>query len=697
MSGKESANTSSWARKIAIGTTSGAILIAALGLIAYIPGLGLLGSVRLEFIPMAPSTAIFFISLGFIILANLKPIKPLPAYFCITYASAISIFGLIKFVEYCCAVEVDKSFEQFIVPNLGMLGEIPIGIMSPATGAVFFPAGLGAVLLSLKNAGHCKDTLVWNLAGIAGCLVAGGGLVFVLGYAYGAPLLYTRGSTIPMAITTATAFMLLGTGITSAAGRESFPLADFAGPSVSAMMMRIFVPLVCIAILFADFLQHMMPVYFPLHPDSVTSAVILIIFMIITAMVTGRLGSALGGRIEKLEEERFTAILDLKNNEALFSTQFEVANVGLAITSLDNKWVKVNTRLCNILGYTAEELGQKTWVELTHPDDLNTDLENFNKVVSGEINGYELDKRFIRKNLNIAFVHLTVGCVRNPDRSVKYFIASLDDITEQKKIEQELADYRVNLEKTVEARTGELVATRRELHDARRLADIGALSATLAHEIRNPLAGIKAATYLIAKKTQNKVLDKHIAVINKKIGECDHIIRNFLGYARIAMPKHEPIIIAKVLQECLSSLKLKYSNWDAAVHVKFNCEKNQIIEADPFHLAQLLMNIVDNAYMSFENKAGTIDITFDCDEKADCLVIHVKDDGCGIAEENIPKLFDPFFTTRARGVGLGLSVCKQVVDLHRGKIDVKSRIGKGTDFSIVLPLRKGQECLYDFG
>lgn len=817
MSGKESANANLLARKMTIATASGAILIAILGLVAHIPGLNVIDNLHITFVPMALGTCISFIPLGFIILASLSPIKRSHAYFYIALAFVISLFGLTIFTEYCC-IGTDKISEKLFLLSAGFFGEVPVRIMAPATGLIFFMAGIGTIFLMLENIGGRNRTLFGHIAGLTGCVVATGGLVFVLSYAYGEPLFYEKGRIILMAVATAPASILLGMGIATASGEESFPLQAFTGPSVRAMMMRIFIPLISMVIFLTDISRHITSAHLSLHPNSIISAALIIIFMIVTATIIERLGGTIGRRIEKLEKQRLGTLLNLKNSEALFSMQFEVANVGLAITSLDKKWVRVNTRLCNILGYTADELKQKTWGELTCPGDLDAEIQHFKKVLLGEIDSYEMDKRLVRRNGEIVFVHLTVGCVRNSDRSVKYFIASFNDITEhkradekfrslfarheailaeipdivmevdtnhvytwanpagyaffgedvigkeaahfvmgnqdtyskvahlfngnektfyleswqrrkdgearllawwyrpllgydgrvigalssarditeQKKIEQELADYRANLEKTVEARTGELVATRRELHDARRLADIGALSATLAHEIRNPLAGIKAATYLIAKKGQQKSLEKHITIINKKIGECDHIIRNFLGYARIAMPKHEPVVIAEVLQECLSSLNLKYSDWKVVVRVKFNCEKNQIIEADSFHLTHLFSNIIDNAYMSFENKTGTIDITFDCDEKANSLIATIKDSGCGIAEENLPKLFDPFFTTRARGVGLGLSVCKQVVELHRGKIDVKSRIGEGTEFRIALPLKKGQECLYNF-
>ncbi len=128
----------------------------------------------------------------------------------------------------------------------------------------------------------------------------------------------------------------------------------------------------------------------------------------------------------------------LRISEELFSSQFELANIGLAITSPEKGWIKINKILCDIIGYSEEELKKKTWSELTHPDDLQSDVKQFEKVLSGEIDTYDLDKRFIRKDGSTIFTHLTVGCVRNPDKTVGYMIASIEDIAERKLVEEAL-------------------------------------------------------------------------------------------------------------------------------------------------------------------------------------------------------------------------------------------------------------------
>jgi PAS domain S-box-containing protein len=126
----------------------------------------------------------------------------------------------------------------------------------------------------------------------------------------------------------------------------------------------------------------------------------------------------------------------LRNSEERFRRYFELGLVGMAITSPSRGLLELNDELCRILGYDRDELFGKTWSEMTHPDDLPADLVNFNRVMSGEIDGYSLDKRWIRKDGRVIESTISVRCVRGPDRSVEYFVALLRDVTEERRARQ---------------------------------------------------------------------------------------------------------------------------------------------------------------------------------------------------------------------------------------------------------------------
>lgn len=143
-------------------------------------------------------------------------------------------------------------------------------------------------------------------------------------------------------------------------------------------------------------------------------------------------------RVRELDAKRKLAQQQVTERDALFRNYFESGRVGMCITSVDHKWLRVNRSLCDMLGYSEQELTCTTWTELTHPDDLNLDLAQFQRLSAGDIESYDMDKRFVHKSGRFVHTHLTVTCQRRPDGHPDYFIASLDDITDRKEMEQQV-------------------------------------------------------------------------------------------------------------------------------------------------------------------------------------------------------------------------------------------------------------------
>jgi len=153
--------------------------------------------------------------------------------------------------------------------------------------------------------------------------------------------------------------------------------------------------------------------------------------------------------------ERKRAEEELIKSELRFRYCFDLPLIGFAITSTEKGWIEVNDRICSILGYSRDEIVRKTWSELTHPDDLAIDIEQFNLVLSGQIKKYSIDKRFIRKDGEIVWTSISVGCVRKPDGRVDYIIGLMEDITERKQNEEALREseerYRKQFEEAIDA------------------------------------------------------------------------------------------------------------------------------------------------------------------------------------------------------------------------------------------------------
>lgn len=231
-----------------------------------------------------------------------------------------------------------------------------------------------------------------------------------------------------------------------------------------------------------------------------------------------------------------------------------------------------------------------------------------------------------------------------------------------------------------------LLESNKLLEQARRLSDIGALAATVAHELRNPLAAMGMAAHNIKRKTKEpELLERHLHTIEKKIIDSDEIINNLLFYSRLRPPRPEDTDLHGLLRECLHYSKKRFKK-NARLKNKFRGLKGISIKADPLQIKEVFQNILNNAYDAIPDSKGVIEIGAEVEDGR--LLVYFKDQGAGISADDLSKVFDPFFTTKAKGTGLGLSVCKQIVELHGGTINIESQLNKGTTVTVALPRDK---------
>jgi PAS domain S-box-containing protein len=164
------------------------------------------------------------------------------------------------------------------------------------------------------------------------------------------------------------------------------------------------------------------------------------------------------------ESERASSGIDSlaggSESEGRFRSYFQLGLIGMAITSPTKGILEVNDEICKVLGYERDELLQKTWAELTHPDDLAADIANFNRVMLGEIDGYSIDKRWVRKDGPVIDATISVKALRRADGTVAYFVALLQDITDRKRAEEALRRAHEDLEQRVIERSGNSVRPR---------------------------------------------------------------------------------------------------------------------------------------------------------------------------------------------------------------------------------------------
>jgi len=253
------------------------------------------------------------------------------------------------------------------------------------------------------------------------------------------------------------------------------------------------------------------------------------------------------------------------------------------------------------------------------------------------------------------------------------------DITERKQAEDVLKRDNQMFEKIIEERTKKLLETQSELARSRYLSDIGKLAAMVGHELRNPLAVIQLATEKL-KKDPNLTDNKYLVNISKKLTESNTIIDNLLTYSRLKPPAYENADLLKLLYECVNVFKEKFK--DVSVTMKHDREMLNV-KVDPLQVKQVFANILNNAA-----QARCSNIELIVTETADKIKIVFKDDGVGIEPEDLEKVFQPFFSNKPKGTGLGLTICSELIHLHGGRIDVESIKDKGTTFTVILPIKR---------
>jgi signal transduction histidine kinase len=279
--------------------------------------------------------------------------------------------------------------------------------------------------------------------------------------------------------------------------------------------------------------------------------------------------------------------------------------------------------------------------------------------------------------------------VRNHNGTPNLFIAELEDITESKKteehrkvLERKLDNYSKHLKYMVDLRTVQLKDANERLVKSERLAAIGELAGMIGHDLRNPLAAIKNATYFLKKKysTISEVQAKEILeTIEKAIDHSDKIINDLLDYAR-EMHLH----LTKYAARTLVDEAIRMIQVPDRIQIVNHVDEESWIWVNADKMMRVFINLIKNAIDAMPEK-GTLRIS-SCPTR-DCVEIAFADTGTGIPEETLQKLFSPLFTTKAQGMGFGLAICKRIIETHGGTIMVKTELNKGTTFTVTLPLK----------
>ena len=343
----------------------------------------------------------------------------------------------------------------------------------------------------------------------------------------------------------------------------------------------------------------------------------------------------------------------LREAEQRTGLTFEHAPIGQAIVELDGRWRQVNAALIRLIGYSEDRLLQMTFQDITHPDDLDLDLDHLSKLIAGHVNSYQIEKRYFTSDGGIVWVWLSVALVRDGEGSPLYFIAQIEDITERKHQQQ-------------------------ALHD---------LTAMLAHDLRTPATVIRGFAELLTAETD--LSDDQRKNYTNRIGSAARsmtmLLENALTAATLKtgqlQPKPEQVAVSSVVHDLIRDLA-----GATALDVDLSGLGDNQVWIDRVHLVQVLGNLVTNAI-----KYGGDRVTIASHTDGDDVVLSIADRGPGVEPDFAPHLFERHTRSTAahhseqRGSGLGLYIVRNLLTVNGGAIDYAPRRGGGAEFTLRLP------------
>jgi len=255
------------------------------------------------------------------------------------------------------------------------------------------------------------------------------------------------------------------------------------------------------------------------------------------------------------------------------------------------------------------------------------------------------------------------------------------EFSERLKAEEKLKEYSKKLEKTIE----QLSNARDQLIIKERLATLGRLSGSIAHEIKNPLSVIDSSVYYLKNlklKNADEDTQLHLDRIKGEVSDSISIIQSLLDLTKMKEPEKNSIDIASVINNDMDSIEIPQG-----IKKIINVPDGEFfVDVDKKQLSMVFKNIVTNAVQGMENK-GTLWVNL-CKIRNDWIEVTFKDSGAGIAPDNMKNIFQPLFSTKAKGIGFGLPICRMIIEKFGGTIEAQSKFGKGASFIICLPCTK---------
>jgi PAS domain S-box-containing protein len=407
-------------------------------------------------------------------------------------------------------------------------------------------------------------------------------------------------------------------------------------------------------------------------------------------------GDEIGRMVQALEVFRSGLAQKAQAEEALRESEEKLRGIVEHSTNLfyshtaDHVLTYLSPQTKELLGYEPSE-AMVRWTELTtdHPVNLRGLEITQQAIDTGEPQRpYELELR--HKEGHEVWVEVREAPLV-VDGETAAMVGALTDITERKQAEEALMAYSERLEEMVEERTQELQDAQEKLVRREKLALLGRLAGGVSHDLRNPLGVISNAVYylnMLQAETNQGAGEKtreYLGVIAREVKNAERIVSSLLDIGRVKSAEVRPVEVADLIAGTMEMCPVP-EGVDLVCQIP---DGLPLLRVDPQQIARVLCNLLSNAWQSM-SKGGEVKVA--AEPANGSLSLSVTDQGCGIPPETMKTLFEPLFTTKGRGLGLGLAVSKDLVEANGGRIEVESVVGQGSTFKVYLPIEVGSDA-----
>lgn len=375
---------------------------------------------------------------------------------------------------------------------------------------------------------------------------------------------------------------------------------------------------------------------------------------------------ALARQVMALLEERRTsaalrgAMQALARSESLFREAYENAPIGIALVSIAGEWLRVNQLLCDMLGYTAEELTRTTFQAITHAEDLETDLRQVQQVLAREIRAYQMEKRYLHKNGHPVWAQLNVSLVADGARPL-YFIAQIQDISERKSIEAAKAEFLT----------------------------------MVSHELRTPVTALRGALGILAAGAAGELPPKAqalTALADRNADRLHRLVNDILDIEKIESGafayRRSDVDLNQLVAQAAIDLKPYADQYQVQIDVRSDLPR-AFVHADADRLMQVLANLISNA-VKYSPPGGKVELQIS--RTSARIRVSITDHGEGIPEMFRAHIFEKFAqanwtaTNPKGGSGLGLNISRAIIEHHGGVLAFGTELGVGSTFYFELPV-----------